>query len=341
MEFWLNLLLGLFNLLPIFPLDGGQITFHLLRWCRLSLAMTRRLTLVAAIGTAVMGIWWLYGGGENDALPLRSLVYHLLLMGLLLRFCFCPFEERMKRILSGARATGQLHLGNYCGMIRQLIELQQDHELFIFVASYHALTTHHDAAALQASCRQVAIDYLAFGIDPERASIYQQHHLPEVTELQWLLACVCPLHLSDKGVTYKDMKEKDLKPNFGVYGYPVLQAADILIVDADIVPVGRDQIQNIEICRDLAGRFNHIFGNEDQKVFKLPEYRVPEHAAVLPGTDGQKMSKSYNNIIDPFMAEKKAAQNNYVDQNGLDSDGRSERSRSVSCVQNFPCDRWS
>ena len=120
-----------------------------------------------------------------------------------------------------------------------------------------------------------------------------------------MLACVCPMHLSDKGVTYKDMKEKDLKPNFGVYGYPVLQAADILAVDADIVPVGRDQIQNIEICRDLAGRFNHIFGTDDQPVFTMPEHRVPDHAAVLPGIDGRKMSKSYDNIIDPFMAEKK------------------------------------
>lgn len=207
----------------------------------------------------------------------------------------------MKRILSGLRPTGQLHLGNYCGAIRQFLELQQDNELFIFVASYHALTTHHDAQSLRQAIRQVAIDHIAFGLDPARVRLYLQHDVPQVTELAWLLACVCPLHLADKGVTYKDYQAKGLSANVGIYNYPILQAADILGVDADLVPVGRDQVQNVEICRDLAGMFNHAFNAE---VFKLPAYRLSEVAEILPGTDGQKMSKSYNNTIDPFAEEK-------------------------------------
>ncbi|MHC5067175.1 MAG: tryptophan--tRNA ligase [Planctomycetota bacterium] len=207
----------------------------------------------------------------------------------------------MARVLSGVRPTGQLHLGNYCGAIRQFVDLQDEHELFIFIASYHALTTHSDPVALRESIQQVAIDYIAFGLDPAKVCLYRQHDVPQVTELAWLLACVCPMHLSDKGVTYKDFQAKGLAANAGIYNYPILQAADILAVDPDLVPVGRDQVQNVEICRDLAGRFNHIY--KDQ-VFKLPAYRLSEGAAVLPGTDGQKMSKSYDNIIDPFMAEK-------------------------------------
>ncbi|MDA3962831.1 MAG: tryptophan--tRNA ligase [Planctomycetota bacterium] len=206
----------------------------------------------------------------------------------------------MKRVLSGVRPTGQLHLGNYCGAIRQFVDLQHSHELFIFIASYHALTTHSDPEALRASIRQVAIDYIAFGLDPAKVALYRQQDLPQVTELAWLLACQCPMYLSDKGVTYKDFQAKGLTANVGIYNYPILQAADILITDADLVPVGKDQVQNVEICRDLAGRFNHHYG----QVFKLPEYRLADGAQVLPGIDGQKMSKSYDNIIDPFMDEK-------------------------------------
>lgn len=207
----------------------------------------------------------------------------------------------MPRILSGLRPTGQLHLGNYCGAIRQFLDLQGSNELFIFVASYHALTTHHDAAALRAAIRQVAIDHVAFGLDVDRVRLYLQHDVPEVTELAWMLACICPQHLADKGVTYKDFQAKGLAANVGIYNYPILQAADILGVDAEVVPVGRDQVQNVEICRDLAGMFNHAFGAE---VFKLPAYRLSEVAEVLPGIDGQKMSKSYDNTIDPFADEK-------------------------------------
>lgn len=207
----------------------------------------------------------------------------------------------MSRVLSGLQPSGQLHLGNYAGAIKQFLDLQREHELYIFVASYHALTSTRDAAVLRAATRQVVVDYLAFGLDPARVSIYRQQDVPEVTELQWLLACICPTGWMDKAVSYKDKIAKGLDATIGLYTYPILQAADILAVDADLVPVGRDQVQHIELTRDMAGRFNHEFKAE---VFKLPAYRLAKEAEVLPGTDGEKMSKSYGNTIDPFQAEK-------------------------------------
>ena len=208
----------------------------------------------------------------------------------------------MSRILSGIQSSGQLHLGNYCGAIRQFLDLQaQGHEMFVFVATYHALTAMRDPLALRASCRQMVVDYLAFGLDPAQTSIYVQHDVPEVTELAWLLACVCPTSLMDKAVSYKDKVGKGFSANVGLYTYPILQAADILAPAADVVPVGKDQVQHIEITRDLAGRFNSEFNAE---VFKLPTHRLAPDAELLPGVDGEKMSKSYGNTIDPFMDEK-------------------------------------
>jgi tryptophanyl-tRNA synthetase len=205
------------------------------------------------------------------------------------------------RVLSGVQPSGQLHLGNYAGAISQFLDLQSTCEMFVFVASFHALTTSRDPAALKASVRQVAIDYLAFGLDPERSNIYLQHDVPEVTELAWMLSCVCSMGFMDKAVSYKDKVQKGLFANVGLYTYPILQAADILAVDADLVPVGKDQIQHIEITRDLAEHFNNAF---QSPVFKLPAYRMAPEAAVLPGVDGEKMSKSYGNGIDPFQDEK-------------------------------------
>jgi tryptophanyl-tRNA synthetase len=205
------------------------------------------------------------------------------------------------RVLSGVQPSGQLHLGNYAGAIRQFLDLQSTCEMYVFVASYHALTSARDPEALRARIRQVTIDYLAFGLDPESAHIYLQHHVPEVTELAWLLSCVCPMGHMDKAVSYKDKIQKGLFANVGLYTYPILQAADILAVDADLVPVGKDQIQHIEITRDLAQHFNTAFNSE---VFKLPTWRMAPDAAVLPGIDGDKMSKSYGNDIDPFQDEK-------------------------------------
>jgi len=207
----------------------------------------------------------------------------------------------MKRVLSGVQPSGQLHLGNYAGAIRQFVEMQHDHEMFIFVASYHALTSLRDAEALRHHTRQVVIDYLAFGLDPRKVNIYRQQDVPEVTELCWLLSCVCPKSQMDKQVAFKDKVDKGLQATIGLYIYPILQAADILCIDPDFVPVGQDQKQNIEIARDLAQKFNHAF---DAEVFKAPEAKYRAEAATLPGVDGQKMSKSYGNTIDPFLPEK-------------------------------------
>jgi len=206
----------------------------------------------------------------------------------------------MKRLLSGIQPSGQMHLGNYAGAVKQFVAMQDDHEVFVFVASYHALTSTRDPQVLRDNTRQVVIDYLAFGLDPAKSHIYLQQDVPQVTELAWLLGCVCPTSMMDKAVSYKDKVAKGLAANIGLYTYPILQAADILSVDPDVVPVGKDQVQHVEITRDLASRFNNTFG----EVFKLPDHRVQGGAAVVPGIDGQKMSKSYDNGIDPFMAEK-------------------------------------
>jgi tryptophanyl-tRNA synthetase len=209
----------------------------------------------------------------------------------------------MKRVLSGIQPSGQLHIGNYAGAIKQFVDMQADHEMFVFVASYHALTSMQDAAKLRANIRQVVIDYLAFGLDPDshpHAHIYLQQDVPQVTELCWLLSCVCPKSLMDKATSFKDKTARGLSASVGLYTYPILQAADILAVDPDLVPVGKDQVQHVEITRDLAQKFNNTYG----EVFKVPAYKLRDDAEVLPGVDGQKMSKSYGNEIDPFMPEK-------------------------------------
>lgn len=206
-----------------------------------------------------------------------------------------------KRILSGIQPSGQLHLGNYAGAIRQFVQMQGEYEVFVFVASYHALTSTRDPEQLRANIRQIVIDYIAFGLDPKQANIYLQHDVPQVTELTWILGCCCPKSMMDKATSYKDKVARGLSASIGLYTYPILQAADILSVDPDLVPVGEDQKQHIEITRDLAQRFNNEYG----EVFKIPEHRIPPDAGVLPGIDGEKMSKSYGNTIDPFLPEKK------------------------------------
>ena len=209
----------------------------------------------------------------------------------------------MKRVLSGIQPSGQLHIGNYAGAIKQFVDMQVDHEMFIFVASYHALTSTRDPKELRKNIRQVVVDYLAFGLDPAKypqTHIYLQQDVPQVTELCWLLSCVCPKHLMDKATSFKDKTARGLSASIGLYTYPILQAADILSVNPDLVPVGKDQVQHVEITRDLAQKFNNAYG----EVFKIPAYKLRDDAEVLPGVDGQKMSKSYDNYIDPFMAEK-------------------------------------
>jgi len=201
-----------------------------------------------------------------------------------------------KRSLSGIKSTGTPHLGNYLGMIRPAIDLQDDFDSFYFVAEYHALTSERDPAAMRASTHMIAANFLAFGLDPARAAFFRQSDVPEVTELAWLLSCVTHMGLLERAHGYKAAKDqgKEKEINHGVFSYPVLMAADILIYDSDVVPIGRDQIQHLEMTRDIAVKLNLAFG---ENLVKLPEALVREEVAVVPGTDGRKMSKSYNNTI--------------------------------------------
>lgn len=204
------------------------------------------------------------------------------------------------RILSGVQPSGKLHLGNYFGAMSQHIAGQAEHESYIFIANYHALTTIQDAQRLRELTRDVAMDYLALGLDPEKACLFRQSDVPEVTELSWILSTVTGKGLLDRAVSYKDKIARGLTATMGLYSYPILQAADILIYRSDAVPVGKDQVQHIEMTADMAGYFNNTY---DCDVFVVPKVKLNE-AAVVPGIDGEKMSKSYGNTIDLFDAPK-------------------------------------
>src|SRR5947208_758926 len=204
------------------------------------------------------------------------------------------------RILSGIQPTGVLHIGNYFGMMRPAIELQKEGETFYFIADYHALTSVRNPEALRENSRQVALDFLACGLDPERAALFRQSDVPPVTELAWILSTVAPMGLLERAHSYKDKLARGLASTVGLFSYPVLMAADILIYDSDAVPVGKDQKQHIEITRDIATRINEAYG----QTLKLPEARIHAATETVPGIDGQKMSKSYGNTIDIFGDEK-------------------------------------
>jgi tryptophanyl-tRNA synthetase len=204
------------------------------------------------------------------------------------------------RVLSGIQPSGRLHIGNYFGAIRQHLQMQAQHECYYFIADYHALTSNPTPQAVAEYTLGVAMDYLALGLDTEKTVFWRQSDVPEVTELTWLLSCVTPKSLLEKCVSYKDKVAQGLSPNHGLFAYPVLQAADILIFKSDLVPVGADQKQHIEVTRDIAMRFNNAYG----EVFKIPEDYIIESVAVVPGTDGRKMSKSYGNTIEMFEPEK-------------------------------------
>ena len=208
------------------------------------------------------------------------------------------------RILSGIQSSGVLHIGNYFGMMRPSIALQSEGEAFYFIADYHALTSLKDPAVLRENSRRVALDFLACGLDPERAALFRQSDVPQVTELAWILSTVTPMGLLERATSYKDKVARGMNASVGLFTYPVLMAADILIYDSDLVPVGRDQKQHIEITRDLAGKINEQYGSGDAQVFKVPDARIRETTETVPGTDGQKMSKSYGNTIDIFGDEK-------------------------------------
>ncbi len=204
------------------------------------------------------------------------------------------------RILSGVQPSGTPHLGNYFGMMKPAIELQERGEAFYFIADLHALTTVRDARVLRENVMNLALDFLACGLDPARAVFFRQSDVPQVTELAWILSTVTPMGLLERCHSFKDKMARGLPASHGLFSYPVLMAADILLYDSDLVPVGKDQKQHLEVTRDIAAKVNEIYG----EVFKLPEACIREDGAVVPGVDGAKMSKSYENTIEMFAPEK-------------------------------------
>jgi tryptophanyl-tRNA synthetase len=206
------------------------------------------------------------------------------------------------RVLSGVQPSGEsLHLGNYFGALRQQVALQEEHQVLLFIADYHSMTSVRDGARRRAYTQAVALDYLACGVDPQRALLFRQSDVPEVCELAWLLSTVTPMGLLERAHAYKDRVAQGQPADHGLFAYPVLQAADILLYRAELVPVGQDQKQHLEMARDMAQRWNNAYGAE---LLVLPEPFIPEEVAVVPGTDGRKMSKSYGNAIAMFADEK-------------------------------------
>jgi tryptophanyl-tRNA synthetase len=203
------------------------------------------------------------------------------------------------RVLSGIQPSGKLHIGNFFGAMRQHLQFQAEHDCFYFIADYHALTSHPAPEEVAGHSLDVAMDYLALGLDTDKTVFWCQSDVPEVTELTWLLSCVTPMGLLQRCTSYKDKVAQGLSPNHGLFAYPVLQAADILLYHTDLVPVGADQKQHIEVTRDIALRFNNTFGD----VFTVPTEHIIESVAVVPGIDGRKMSKSYGNTIEIFEPE--------------------------------------
>jgi len=204
------------------------------------------------------------------------------------------------RILSGIQPSGTLHIGNYFGMMRPAIELQARGECYYFIADYHSMTSLTDAAQRRQNTLDVALDFLACGLDPKKSVFYRQSDLPEVCELTWLIGTLTPMGLLERAHSYKDKTAKGISPNFGLFAYPVLMAADILLYDANLVPVGRDQKQHVEMTRDIAVKFNQTYG----ETFVIPEPEIRAEVATVPGLDGQKMSKSYGNTVEIFGDEK-------------------------------------
>ncbi len=203
------------------------------------------------------------------------------------------------RILSGIQPSGDLHLGNYFGMMRPMIKAQEEGLLFCFIVNYHALTTVRSGQELRRGTLDAAVDFLALGLDPERSIFWVQSDVPEVVELSWILSCVTSMGLLERCHSYKDKVARGIVPNHGLFAYPTLMAADILLYQSHVIPVGQDQKQHVEVTRDIAERFNYHYG----ETFVLPEPRIDPHVAVIPGLDGQKMSKSYDNTIEIFAEE--------------------------------------
>jgi len=209
--------------------------------------------------------------------------------------------EKNLRVLSGIQPSGALHLGNYFGMMSRMIKYQEENELFCFIANYHAMTTLPDSKTLSSNTFNAACDFLALGLDPEKSTFWVQSDVPQVTELTWMLASHASVGLMDRATSYKDKIARGIKPNMGLYAYPVLMAADILLFDSQIVPVGKDQKQHLEMTRDMAIRFNNTYG----ETLIVPKPDIEKTTQLVPGIDGQKMSKSYNNTIPLFDTDKK------------------------------------
>ena len=205
------------------------------------------------------------------------------------------------RFLTGLQPSGQLHIGNYFGAIEPAVRLQEKGEAFYFIANYHAMTTMESAEKLRENTRGLAVDFLACGLDPEKAVFFAQSAVPEVNELAWILSTLCPMGLLERCHSYKDKVAKGFAASHALFAYPALMAADILLYDSDAVPVGKDQKQHLEVTRDLAGKINDTFG---EGLLKMPEAIISEATAVVPGLDGQKMSKSYGNTLPIFGEEK-------------------------------------
>lgn len=205
----------------------------------------------------------------------------------------------LKRVLSGIQPSGDLHLGNYFGAIRQWVKMQNEHGCFFMIVDLHSLTSVSNAELLSRNIRETMITFLACGLDPNKCVIFRQSHVPAHAELAWILSTVTPMSLLERAHAFKDKVNKGLPSSVGLFTYPVLMAADILMYSADLVPVGKDQKQHVEITRDIAEKFHHIYGD----VFTIPEPFIPEEVAVIPGIDGQKMSKSYGNTIPLFIDE--------------------------------------
>jgi len=206
----------------------------------------------------------------------------------------------LKRVLSGIQPSGQLHLGNYFGMMSRMIHYQEENDLFCFIVNYHAMTSMQDGASLKENTMSAAMDFLSLGLDPEKSTFWVQSDIPQVAELMWILSVVTSVGLMERGTSYKDKLAKGLKANMGLFSYPILMAADILLFGGEIVPVGKDQKQHLEMTRDIAVRFNQTFGD----VLIVPELDIDKDTQLVPGLDGQKMSKSYNNTIPIFGSEK-------------------------------------
>jgi tryptophanyl-tRNA synthetase len=229
----------------------------------------------------------------------------------------------MPRVLTGITPSGTLHIGNYFGAMRPAIELQAGGDAYYFIADYHSMTALTDARERRAYTQGIALDWLACGLDPAKAVFWRQSDIPEVCELTWLIGSLTPMGLLERAHSYKDKTAKGIDANFGLFAYPVLMAADIILFDTNIVPVGKDQKQHLEMTRDIAIKFNLTYGD----TFIVPEERISETLAVIPGLDGQKMSKSYGNTIEIFGDEKALRKKNHGHRHGLPHARRAQARR--------------